>query len=297
MVSASLPESFTPSYLRQLELLRLRARRAFLGSRQGGHLSLKKGHGIEFSDYRKYELGDNPRHIDWGLYGRSERLYVKRFQEEQDIGVVLLLDGTASMRVPESGIKWLRAKELALSLAYVGFMQRDTVRLVCPGGYYGSRVTSPSALYRLADDLEQLPPIQPQAFISGVSRAMSMVRFPGLAFVLSDFLYPFEQVESLFRELRAKNLDVCALQVLSHSEIDPDFASRDLLLVDSETGRELPLVMSESVRKEYLYRLHQHNLKLEDFFRSSGVRFLRSEAQQELHEFVQIHLAQSGLLT
>ena len=68
-----LPASFTNEFLRQLELLRLQGRRAFLGTRQGGHLSIKRGHGIEFSDYRNYELGDHPRYIDWGVYARSER--------------------------------------------------------------------------------------------------------------------------------------------------------------------------------------------------------------------------------
>ena len=92
MALQNFSETFTPAFLRQLELLRLRARRSYLGTRQGGHLSLKRGHGIEFSDYRKYELGDDPRHIDWSAYARSERLYIKRFREEQDLSVLLLLD-------------------------------------------------------------------------------------------------------------------------------------------------------------------------------------------------------------
>ena len=77
--------TFDSSYLAQLELLRLESRNKFLGSRQGGHLSLKKGHGIEFSDYWQYEIGDNPRYIDWKAYGRTDKLYVKQFQEEQDL--------------------------------------------------------------------------------------------------------------------------------------------------------------------------------------------------------------------
>ena len=64
-----------PDNLRKLELLRLRSKRKFLGTRQGGNISIKRGHGIEFADYRKYELGDDPRHIDWGVYGRTCLLY------------------------------------------------------------------------------------------------------------------------------------------------------------------------------------------------------------------------------
>ena len=102
----ALPEAFTPEYLRQLELLRIRARRAFLGTKQGGHVSLKRGHGIEFSDFRQYQPGDDPRHIDWSVFARSERLYVKQFQEEQDLTVLLLIDSTASMVTPSNEKKW-----------------------------------------------------------------------------------------------------------------------------------------------------------------------------------------------
>ena len=73
-----------------------------MGMRQGGHASIKRGQGIEFSDYRQYQLGDNPRYIDWGLYGRSDKLYVKRFSEEQDLSVLIILDTSASMVTPIS---------------------------------------------------------------------------------------------------------------------------------------------------------------------------------------------------
>ena len=97
-----IPNTFTSEYLKSLELLKLKARRAFLGMREGGHTSIKRGHGIEFADYRKYELGDDLRHIDWGVYARSDRLYLKRFREERDLSLLLLVDGTNSMFVPEA---------------------------------------------------------------------------------------------------------------------------------------------------------------------------------------------------
>ncbi|MCB0321542.1 MAG: DUF58 domain-containing protein, partial [Bdellovibrionales bacterium] len=65
-------EVLSPESLRQLNLMQLRSKRRFLGTRQGGNLSPKRGHGIEFADYRRYELGDDPRHIDWGVYGRTD---------------------------------------------------------------------------------------------------------------------------------------------------------------------------------------------------------------------------------
>ena len=94
---AALPPLFTPQFLARLETLRVRTRRRFLGSRPGGHLSLRRGSGLEFADYRPYTLGDDPRYIDWKLYSRTDRLYIKLFQEEEDLYTYLFLDLSASM--------------------------------------------------------------------------------------------------------------------------------------------------------------------------------------------------------
>ena len=80
-----LPALFTPQFLARLETLRIRARRQFLGSRPGGHLSPRRGTGLEFADYRHYTPGDDPRYIDWKLYSRTDRLYIKLFQEEEEL--------------------------------------------------------------------------------------------------------------------------------------------------------------------------------------------------------------------
>ena len=128
-----LPASFTPAFLSQLELLNLQSKRAYLGTRHGGHRSLKRGHGIEFSDYRVYVPGDNPRDIDWAVYARSDRLYVKRFQEEQALTVLVILDTSPSMTAVMADRKWERAREIGLALSYIALMQQDGVAICAPG--------------------------------------------------------------------------------------------------------------------------------------------------------------------
>jgi len=80
---------FTPGFFRRLQQLKIQTRRSYLGSRSGSHISKRRGHGLEFSDYRTYVPGDDFRHIDWGVYGRTDRLYVKEFREEQELQVLL----------------------------------------------------------------------------------------------------------------------------------------------------------------------------------------------------------------
>ncbi len=86
-----IPTLFTKEYFQQLETAKIRARKKFLGARQGGHISPRKGQGLEFSDYRQYELGDNPRNIDWNVYARSDRFVIKRFQEEESRSFLFMI--------------------------------------------------------------------------------------------------------------------------------------------------------------------------------------------------------------
>ena len=121
--------AFSQGFLNRLETLRLRARRRFLGKRKGSHLSPRRGTSLEFADYRSYAAGDDPRSVDWGLYGRTDRLYVRVFQEEEDLFGYLFVDASASMAHPEEDRKYAAATALGLALCYVILSSGDSVRL------------------------------------------------------------------------------------------------------------------------------------------------------------------------
>jgi len=92
-----LPDEFTPGFLARLEKLRIRTRQRYAGLGRGMHLSPKRGSSLEFNDYRHYSPGDDFRYIDWGLYGRTDKLYIKLFQEEEDLLTYIFVDASASM--------------------------------------------------------------------------------------------------------------------------------------------------------------------------------------------------------
>ncbi len=94
-----LPDEFTPGFLARLEQLRIKTRREYAGLGKGMHLSPKRGSSLEFSDFRHYSLGDDFRYIDWGLYGRTDKLYIKLFKEEEDLLTYIFVDASASMGV------------------------------------------------------------------------------------------------------------------------------------------------------------------------------------------------------
>ncbi len=291
-----LPESFTPELLRQLELLKIRSRRAFLGSRQGGHVSLKRGHGIEFSDYRRYELGDNPRHIDWGVYARSDKLFIKTFQEEQDLSVLVLLDTSASMFTPASDLKWERARDVAISLGYIALMEQDSVSVAAPGivqtpFYHGAR-----AIHELSRDLSVIQGPPRIDYLKEAQKAVNRVRFPGVAVFISDFLMPLEDTGAILNLMRAKNLDITALQVLGPNDIHPLESQTSLVAVDSETGEEVDLALDKKQREEYAVLLEEHTKRLQQLFSSASIRYARLESSAPLAETLLRNIPATGLL-
>ena len=124
-----LPAPFTPQFLTQLETLRLRTRKEFLGSRTGNYSSPRRGTSLEFADYRRYAPGDDLRYLDWGIYARTDRLYVKIFREEVDLFAYVFIDASGSMAFPSREQKFLPASHVALALSYVILANHDHVKL------------------------------------------------------------------------------------------------------------------------------------------------------------------------
>ena len=291
-----MPERFTSQFLSQIEMLQIRSRRAFLGSRQGGHLSPKRGHGIEFSDYRKYELGDNPRHIDWGVYGRTDKLYIKRFQEEQDLSVLVILDTSASMGVPADEGKWEMARDLTLALAYIALMEHDSVIVSALGSFHSPSLYGGRAIHALSDMFSKVKLGDLENLDLEIGRASSRIRFPGVAIFISDFLMPFSSVELAFNTLRAKNLDLTAIQVLSPSDLNPLSGVESAMAEDSETGEILDLALDPGQRQSYSAMLDEHNEKLKEYLARSRIPYALALSSSPLADFVQGDLSKTGLL-
>jgi uncharacterized protein (DUF58 family) len=291
-----LPETFSPGFLRQLEILRIRARRAFLGTRQGGHISIRKGHGIEFSDFRKYELGDNPRHIDWGVYARSDRLFVKRFQEEEDLSVLIIVDGSASMTAVPNDRKWERARDISLSLAYMALIEQDTVIYSIPGLLEPNSYAGAKAIHLLGSRIVKSTPGGNPILAREIQRCASKVRFPGKAILISDFMMPSEEIEKMLQPLRAKNLDISAIQIIGQHDAEPFSGLSNPAVKDSETGEVVFLSQDPETVAAYDELFENHNRRVADVMRASQIQFARMNPAEDLLEFLINNLTAIGLL-
>ena len=292
------PIPFSQEFLNKLETLRLRARRRFLGKRKGVHLSPRRGTSLEFADYRSYVPGDDPRSVDWGLYARTDRLYVKVFQEEEDLFAYLFVDASASMAYPEADGKAAAARSLALALCYVILSTEDSVRLhrLKTGHedstpfYFGRR-----RMLEAREFLEAEPPGEKLELRASIARHLGGLRRPGRAIVISDLLLPIADFQAGINLLLGAKLDVLVVHVLGRSELAPD-ASGVERLVDAETGEERDLRLDARGRERYLENLKRHRREIRSFCHRAGVQYALYDTSTDLEDFVLTELAKLGLL-
>lgn len=292
-----LPSPFTPEFLSQLETLRLRTRKEFLGSHPGSYSSPRRGTSLEFSDYRRYTPGDDLRYLDWGIYARSDRLYVKVFREEVDLFAYIFIDASASMGFPSRERKFLPASNVALALAYVVLANHDHVRL-----HLLQKTGSASPIYRGRRRIHDCVAFAAEAAPAGdldlavaLGDQLNRLRRPGKAILISDFLMPATAYQKGLNLLRAFNLDIVAIQVLSRYEVDPPFPQGSVALIDSENQQEVQHQWSASARRHYQSKLAHHNAEIRSFCHQSGIHYSFYVTDRDLGEFVFATLPAIGL--
>jgi len=294
-----LPEPFTPQFLTQLETLRLRTRKEVLGSHPGSYSSPRRGTSLEFADYRRYSPGDDLRYLDWGIYARSDRLYLKVFREEVDLFAYIFIDASASMAFPSVREKFTPASHIALALAYVILANHDHVKLHL---LQSPSTSAASPFYRgrrrmvdCVDFAMSVTPTGPLELAVSLGEHLKKLRRPGKAILISDFLMPPASYQQGLNFLRAFNLDIAAIQVLAEEEIDPRFAKGGVNLVDSETNAELRLQWDDQAKHTYQTRLAQHNLELRSFCHQIGIHYTLYVTHRDLSDFVFATLPAIGL--
>ena len=296
-----LPAIFTPQFLARLETLKVRSRRKFQGSRPGGHLSPRRGAGLEFADYRRYTPGDDLRYIDWKLYCRTDRHYIKLFQEEEDLYTYLFLDLSASMGYPARDEKYAAARDVSLALAYVVLAGNDAVKLHALTSGEAEHATpffrGRRRFIQMADFFDGLKPEgnvnPPAAFV----HHLHSLHRPGKAIWVSDFLFPMDVLQGALNLLRAANFDLAVIQILGQAEVDPPLLPAGARFVDSESDDSALVRFDAHAKTEYLDRLDRHNRELRSSCHQAGVHYAQFVTGQDLQNFVLRELPALGLLS
>ena len=249
------PTVFDEGFLRQLERLGVLMKQPVRGGLKGGRRSVKRGQSVEFADYRDYSLGDDLRQLDWNVYARLEKLFVKLFVEEEDVTVTFLLDASPSMAFGRPQ-KLLFAKRAAAALGYIALSGEDRVVTAALTGRSARRhsgLRGSGRIFRLLGNLSGINPVDgPTDLLVSARHAAAMLSGRGIVVLLSDLLDP--SADRVIRELAATGAELIVLHTLSPDELDPPLEG-DLRLVDSETGEGIDVTVDLAALDDYKARL------------------------------------------
>lgn len=258
------PTVFDEAFLRQLERLGVLMKQPVRGGLKGGRRSVKRGQSVEFADFRDYTLGDDLRQLDWNVFARLEKLFVKLFVEEEDVTVTFLLDASPSM-VYGRPQKLLFAKRAAAALGYIALAGEDRVVTVALSGRQARRhsgLRGSGRVFRLLANLSGIAPAEgPTDLLLAARHAAAMLSGRGVVVLLSDLLDP--QADRVVRELAATGSELIVLHTLSPDELDPQMEG-DLRLVDAESGEGIDVTIDLAAIDAYKARLAAWQEGLED---------------------------------
>lgn len=294
--SPGAPTLLSPELLHQLEHLELVTRKVFRGHLKGERKSKRKGQSVEFADFRNYVAGDDLRFIDWNLYARLDKLFLKLFLEEEDLHFYALIDASRSMDFGQP-TKLQFAKQLAGALGFIGLCRADRVKLEV----LGASRTNPApvlrgrkSLWRMLEYLDGIEPGYNVPLAEGVKEFCLRNSGKGILVLISD-LMDKHGYESALRFLLAQQLDVYVIQVLSPEELRPDLKG-DLKLVDIEDSDVAEITVSRPLLERYEKTLAAFLSGVREYCTRRGMTHLLASTEMPVEQLVANYLRQRGLV-
>ena len=288
-------ELFDENFLRQLERLTVLSKRAMAGEIQGERRSPKRGQSVEFADYRNYTRGDDFRQIDWNVYARLERFFVKLFVEEEDLTVHLLVDTSRSMDWGEPAKLWY-AQHAAAALGYIALANFDRVTVSAFNAGLSETMQprrGKQQAFALFDFLEGLSVDSMTDMRRSLQRYAQQTPRPGPLMLISDLLDPGWQ--DGLRALQSRPFEITILHVLSPDEIDPPLEG-DLRLIDVETGRPIEVTADSDLLKRYRDNLHDWFDEIRRFCSRRGISYVQIDTSVPFERLIFFLLQQRGVL-
>ena len=286
-------ELLTPDFLRKIERLSLVARRVFPGRLRGERRSTKRGSSVEFADYRDYSMGDDFRRVDWNVYARLDKLFLKLFVEEEDLHVYVLVDASRSMDFG-SPRKLLYAKRIAAALSYIALSNLDRVGISALDGGL-ARTLSPKrgkqSAMALFGWLRALSAGQHTDLAASMRDFSLRTTQPGLVIVISDFFDPGYQKG--LSALLSRKFDLMVIHMLDHEEVSPSVVG-DLMLVDSETDERREITVTQTLLRRYKQRLAEFCGGIEGYCSRHGCNYVRVTNQSPFEDLILNYLRRRG---
>jgi len=280
--------------LNVIERMRLRPIRRLTNRSRGEHLSGKGGSSTDFADYRDYAAGDDLRYVDWNIFARLRRPYIKQFQHEEEMHVVVLVDASTSMLFED---KLLRARQLAAAFGIMGLLNVERVSTYASHSRQGQPWMLPpgsgrTRIRQLLGFLEQVEGGGDTPIEKAIETMLRFHRGRGVAILLSDFL-TFGDLSRPMNLLFSAGLEVWGIQILAESEINPNVQG-DLRFVDSESQETLDITNASELLNVYQDQRLWLQQTLDTMCRSRQGRFLSVNSASSLTSILFDQLCRQG---
>ncbi len=286
-------ELFPDRLTKRLGALSIVSRSGRLGHHKGTHRSRKTGSSLDFSDFREYHPGDDLRHIDWNVYARTDKPFIKQFLDEQEMRIHVLLDPTKSMGADG---KWDFARQLAIALGHIALKSGDTVSFSTwtDGQDYFLRrkgAAHRASLTKFISTIET-----PGSTNSFTDRALAAIpKAVTVLFIITDGLEAPDKWEHLFRRLPGICGDIRVVTVHSKSEEVPDYEG-DVRFIDIESGDGVEVTVTRRAVQDYLDKKLEHEAKLTALTGKFGIHLIRAEVVEGVMETVTKKMRHAGWL-
>ncbi len=271
------------NFLKALDRLHLILKKRVHADLQGSHEASEFGQGLVFQDYKAYVPGDDFRYIDWNIYARTDKFFIKRFEEERNLSVHILLDRSASMDYGERITKFEYAAQVSLGFIYMAMRNNekftlatftDTAEPLRPG-------RGASQLINTLKVLNKLPVKGRSDFRAAMDSYKKLIRSRSLIVIVSDFLYNLEEVRETLHRYRKS--EVYIVQILDpverHLSLQGDF-----ILEDNETRQRLRTFVSRRLQQKYQDKLGEHILRLKDLCEETDAAFVSVTSDTPIFE-------------
>ncbi len=277
---------------KQLQSYTLQAGKLKRSWHKGTRKSSRFGASHDFSDYRMYEQGDDLRQVDWNIYARTQKHYIKRYLDEQELSASIYLDCTNSMA--SSPVKWRLAKTLTASFAYLALSQDDRISIIDVHGEQAPYLyrKGKGHLFQMMQYVEEVK-AKESSLLFSEAVGECVQRKSSVSIVLSDLMEPLDSIIHTLKLIQANRQQIYLLQVLDEDELNPSYDG-DYMLIDSETNQEVNVTVSDFTRKNYKEKMQQRMEMLEGFCFERGISYLVCSTAEKVEDILFKRMTSKG---
>lgn len=279
-------EQFDEGFLKKLDYLYIMSQKIVAGQARAERKTRIVGSGLEFADFRNYTPGDDLKNIDWKIYGRSEKLFLRLYEEEEDLYIYFLVDCSRSMKLGDLN-KWNFAKKVVAALGYIGLSNMDRVSIIPFSSQLDGRLPpsrGKAQIFKIFEFLSNLDAGKQTSLKDAFKTFVTQNKRRGMAVVISDFYDPTGFEEGL-NFLRYHKFEPLVIHLFDEREMSASFRG-DLQLVDCETGEVAELTVTDGMMKQYLKAWQTMCDTLQEYCVKRQILYFRTPIQEEFDELI-----------